>query len=154
QEEHGGQDGPRDLEAGVAVDLHGLGPVVAVAVAPHEEDDADLDEHEHGRRDPERQVEQPVDLPADRALRLQRRLWGVLGAGGHHEADADDQRDPDQARVPHLDTSTDGVVSTDWVIPTDFDFLVIELSVSSSCDFVSGPVIRSTMRPLRSMNTL
>ena len=52
-------------------------------------------------------MDQAVDLAADGALGLERGLGGVLGAGGRHQADADDQREPDAPGVPHDVLSVD-----------------------------------------------
>src|SRR5205807_7304193 len=85
---------------------------------------------------PEREGEEAVDLVTDGALGLEGRLGGVLGAARGNETDADDEREPDPAGLPHD------------------AFSVRAFRPSSSWARVSGPVTRCTMRPLRSMNTL
>ena len=81
QQDEGRHDGPAHLEAGVAVDLDGLGPVVSVAVAQDHVEDAELDQHEEEHRHPEDAHEEMVDAAGGLPRRVQRVLGRVLGAG-------------------------------------------------------------------------
>src|SRR5262245_53643622 len=94
---HGRDDGPGDLQLGVAVRLGGQLVVVVVLAAPepdHQVEGPELDDDEHERRHQEHAVEQLVDATGDRALRVHGVLRGIRGTGGQerHQGQQHDQR--------------------------------------------------------------
>ena len=154
QQDEGGHDRPAHLEAGVAVDLDGLGPVVAVAVAQDHVEDAELDEHEEERRDPEDAHEEVVDAAGRLPRRLQRVLGRVLGAGRRQEAHGHDQgHHQASSRAPssHQGAHTCNSVAERPITPHTPNR---RCNVPSRRARLSCPVTWSTMRPVGEMKTV
>jgi hypothetical protein len=102
-QDHGGQDGPADLEPGVAVELARLA-VVALALPKPEDGDEQqgLNDDEHADGQPEHQIPQAVDAPGVVALRFERRLRACAGARAEHQRGRRDHRRPQAAVHPDV----------------------------------------------------